>query len=68
MTSNDETSDTAARSLGFTEGWNAVTAGSGALPRPRRQRSRGRQLTDNEWADYKQGWAEAMDAYEIDEG
>lgn len=55
-----------ARGLGYTEGWNAVTAGGGALPRPRRARTRGRQLTGDEWADYKLGWAEAMEAYELD--
>ena len=66
MNTADESSK--ARSLGYIDGWNAATAtfGYGSLPRPRRQRSRGRQLTDVEWAAYKAGWDEALDAYELD--
>lgn len=55
-----------AHSLGFIDGTNA--AQSGGPYKPRRHRSRGRQLTDAEWDEYKRGWDEALDAYEVDNG
>ena len=55
-----------AYNLGFLDGTNAMQ--SGGPHKPRRHRSRGRQLTDAEWDEYQRGWEEALDAYEVDNG
>lgn len=55
-----------AHSLGFIDGMNAMQAGGPY--QPRRRRSRGRQLTDAEWDEYRRGWGEALDAYDTDNG
>jgi hypothetical protein len=55
-----------AHSLGFIDGMNAMQAGGPYTPR--RRRSRGRQLTDAEWDEYRRGWDEALDAYDTDNG
>lgn len=53
-----------AHSLGFTDGMNAMQ--SGGPRKPQRRRSRGRQLTDAEWDEYRRGWDDALDAYDTD--
>jgi hypothetical protein len=53
-----------AHSLGFLDGMNAMQ--SGGPYKPQRRRSRGRQLTDAEWDEYRRGWDEALDAYDTD--
>ena len=53
-----------AHNLGFLDGMNAMQ--SGGPYKPQRRRSRGRQLTDREWDEYRRGWDEALDAYDTD--
>jgi hypothetical protein len=53
-----------AHSLGFLDGTNAMQ--SGGSRKPRRHRTKGRQLTGREWDEYQRGWDEALEAYDID--
>jgi hypothetical protein len=57
---------TAPGDMGYRNGMTAATAtfGEGPLPRPVRPAG----YSDAQWAEYKAGWAEALDDYERDNG